>query len=190
MLPLQITAEGHFSQLLQASDAGLRRALQTSSIVYHNHSYATRPVTYATLAKLWSFFAIVSVSKDLQGKFFVSSIEAKNYPIFGVMWHPEKPQFEWTSYGDDVHEPAAIEAAQHFANFFISQARLNSQSFPDEVAFEAYSVYNLAPIYTKQLYEQALRLRLVSERVRGVRCGPMSRPIYSLKGLQISTGKG
>jgi gamma-glutamyl hydrolase len=154
MLPLQITAEGHFSQLLQASDAGLRRALQTSSLAYHNHSYATRPVTYALFAKLRGFFNVVSVSKDLQGEFFVSAIEAKNYPIFGVMWHPEKPQFEWTSYGDDVHEPAAIEAAQYFANFFISQARLNTQSFSDELAFEAYSVYNLAPVYTKLLYEQ------------------------------------
>ena len=36
------------------------------------------------------FWDILSVNKDVNGLEFVSTIEAKNYPIFGTQFHPEK----------------------------------------------------------------------------------------------------
>ena len=41
------------------------------------------------------FWDILSVNKDVNGLEFVSTIEAKNYPIFGTQFHPEKNAYEW-----------------------------------------------------------------------------------------------
>ena len=42
-----------------------------------------------------TFWDILSVNKDVNGLEFVSTIEAKNYPIFGTQFHPEKNAYEW-----------------------------------------------------------------------------------------------
>ena len=54
------------------------------------------PQTYASNERLASFFDILSTNRDRKGKQFVSTIEAKGHDIYGVQWHPERPQFEWT----------------------------------------------------------------------------------------------
>lgn len=148
MLTTYLTAEGHFSQMIEASDSQLRSSLQTFNLVYHNHEYGTRLTSYAAVEKLQQFFKVVSVSKDLQGEYFVSSIEGKTHPIFGVMWQPELPQFEWGLTGIGLNDHGAIVVAQYFANFFVSQARLNHQSFADEAAYQVFSPITIVPNIT------------------------------------------
>ena len=41
-------------------------------------------------SKLNEFFNITSIAEDTNKKMFVNCIEAKNYPIFAVQFHPEK----------------------------------------------------------------------------------------------------
>ena len=36
------------------------------------------------------FFKIVSTSKDRKNRKFVSTIEGRHYPFYGVQWHPER----------------------------------------------------------------------------------------------------
>ena len=41
---------------------------------------------------------------------FVSTIEGKSLPIYGVQWHPERPIFEWGADESGInHGPHAIE---------------------------------------------------------------------------------
>ena len=42
-----------------------------------------------------TFWDILSVNEDVNGLEFVSTMEAKNYPIFGTQFHPEKNAYEW-----------------------------------------------------------------------------------------------
>jgi imidazoleglycerol phosphate synthase glutamine amidotransferase subunit HisH len=42
------------------------------------------------------------------GTAFVASIEAKNYPIFGTQYHPEKPGELWTDGLGINHEYESI----------------------------------------------------------------------------------
>mmetsp|Transcript_631 Transcript_631/g.1135 ORF Transcript_631/g.1135 Transcript_631/m.1135 type:complete len:308 (-) Transcript_631:2370-3293(-) len=143
MLSTQLTSEGYFSQLFMASDAKLRSSLQADELVYHDHEYATRLTAYAENEQLRKFFRVVAISRDTAGEFFISAIEAKALPIFAVMWHPEKPQFVWSS--SISNSPGAVAAAQYFANFFVSQARMNNQTFPDEEALQVFSTNKLVP---------------------------------------------
>jgi len=63
-------------------------------------------------------------------------------PIYGVQWHPERPQFEWTVSLNLNHSPDAVEAMQYMAKFFVSEALLNNQSFADEEYLRKYSIYS------------------------------------------------
>ena len=93
------------------------------------------------------FWDILSVNKDVNGLEFVSTIEAKNYPIFGTQFHPEKNAYEWAPkypgiphtrlvklcYNSDDHEYSifseAIRVGRYFAEFFINLARQSSHKF-------------------------------------------------------------
>jgi len=54
------------------------------------HKNATSVDTFLDNQKLNAFFDITSVNFDGNGKWFVSSIEAKDYPIYAVQFHPER----------------------------------------------------------------------------------------------------
>eukprot|EP00439_Symbiodinium_sp_Y106_P069813 s4417_g12.t1 len=81
-------------------------------------------------------------------KEFASVIEgAAGLPWFGVQFHPEKNAFEHGLLPDGQpataakHGPDAIATTQFFANFFVQQARLSSQSFPSEAEEASRLIY-------------------------------------------------
>ncbi|KAH9084994.1 hypothetical protein Ae201684P_002226 [Aphanomyces euteiches] len=91
-------------------------------------------------ALLKSFYKKLATSEDKQGQTYVAAIEAFDYPIYGVQFHPEKNPYE---IGDDKtggsmnlvdHSYEAIVTSQAFAHFFIGEARRNNHSFanPEE----------------------------------------------------------
>ncbi|KAG9416002.1 hypothetical protein AC1031_000396 [Aphanomyces cochlioides] len=91
-------------------------------------------------ALLKSFYKKLATSEDKQGQTYVAAIEAFDYPIYGVQFHPEKIPYE---IGDDktggsmnlvVHSYEAIVTSQAFTHFFIGEARRNNHSFanPEE----------------------------------------------------------
>jgi hypothetical protein len=51
---------------------------------------------------------------------FISSVEHKEYPFYGVQFHPEKNAFEWKI--DSIpHSRDAILVEQFYGNFFVSE---------------------------------------------------------------------
>ena len=73
-------------------------------------------------------------------------IEAKDYPFYGVQYHPEKGSFEWKSHLNINHSPGAIEADRYFVYFFLSETRKNKNHFPDTKSERKEFIYNYYPI--------------------------------------------
>lgn len=48
---------------------------------------------------------------------------AKQYPIYGVQFHPEKNGFEWTPNDVIPHSEHAVMIMQNFANFFVQEGK-------------------------------------------------------------------
>ena len=48
------------------------------------------PTKFKKSKLLNSMYDIISWNYDRNGKKFVSTIEAKNFPFYGVQWHPER----------------------------------------------------------------------------------------------------
>jgi gamma-glutamyl hydrolase len=104
-----------------------RNVLATQDVTFNIHSDAILPESFEKYPALNESFAITSTNYDRDGHLFVSSMEARDFPFYGVQWHPERNNF-----GCDVnasHTPEAIDVSYSMAKFFVSEARKNGHTF-------------------------------------------------------------
>ncbi|KAH9518521.1 hypothetical protein Btru_017043 [Bulinus truncatus] len=80
-------------------------------------------------SQLSKFFTKLSTNSDRQGTEFISSVEAKSYPIYGVQWHPEKNSFNWNPNYVINHDANAVKIGQYMADFFVNESRKNQHKF-------------------------------------------------------------
>jgi gamma-glutamyl hydrolase len=57
---------------------------------FHNFNYAILPEHYLKHPKLAEFYDVLALTTDRNGVAIVSVIEAKRYPFYGVLFHPER----------------------------------------------------------------------------------------------------
>lgn len=57
-------------------------------LLYHAHDWVIKTDTYKERKQLTDFFNILATD-ELNGEEFVVAVEAKDYPVSGVMFHPE-----------------------------------------------------------------------------------------------------
>ena len=141
---------------------------------YHSGGVAAEafgPAGKGAFPRLQQMFTPLSLSTDLGGRAFVSSMEGTTLPFYGVQFHPEKVLYErgvrvagggggsWP-YEAINHGADAVEASQYMANFFVGEARKSRHCFPDPGAAMAASIYTHAPsaynasspMYTRRYY--------------------------------------
>lgn len=89
-LPLNLTAAAPTSRLFAALPAAAVDTLARRAVTLNNHMLGVAPDAFEK--RLSAFFALLSTNEDRAGATFVSTMEARGYPIFGSQWHPEKNQ--------------------------------------------------------------------------------------------------
>ena len=78
-----------------------------------------------TVSDLDKFYKPLATSIDDGGLEFIATIEAINYPFWGLQFHPEKNVYEWGANITSVpHWPSAVRAGLYFADFFVNQGDL------------------------------------------------------------------
>jgi gamma-glutamyl hydrolase len=122
-----------------------RTTVATTNITMNNHHMGIEPNHFMNNENLTNMFHITSTNYDRNGRPFVSTIEAKDYPIYGTQYHPEKNNFEFGLmhhvggsstgnspsvgyYSDEPYESInhsieAVELSMTLALFFIGQVR-------------------------------------------------------------------
>lgn len=68
--------------------------MRTENVTYNYHRWCVTNETFEEQG-LDKLFSVVAQSKDSQDRDYISIVESKEYPIYGVQFHPEKPQFEF-----------------------------------------------------------------------------------------------
>lgn len=132
-LALNLTEEGKASRIY--ADEAAQRILATQPVTMNVHQVGLAPAEYAQNEALKSVFKVLSTNVDRQGREFVSSIEGRDAPIYGVQYHPEKNIFEWGTFADGTpyeviqHTPEAVQITQSIANFYVSEARKNGNVY-------------------------------------------------------------
>ena len=87
---LHLTPEGKRSRIIRYLDASTIKKIQKKSCTLNNHKMGITPTKFKQHKNLDNFYKIVSWSPDRKGKKFVSTIEGRYYPFYGVQWHPER----------------------------------------------------------------------------------------------------
>jgi len=137
------------SKLFGSAPSDIVDILATQNVTMNNHHYGIFTEHFQSTTSLSSFFRLISTNKDRQGVEFVSTIESFDYPIFGSQWHPEKNGFEWGKTNGIPneainHSPPSIAIAQYTADFFVQQARQNTQAYSNAAAEDAALIENYA----------------------------------------------
>lgn len=158
-LPLNFSKDYKNSRMFGNLPDDVKNYLIKNNVTANFHSYGVTSETYNGNSKLKSFFKVLSTNVASNGKEFLSSVEAYKYPIYGIQWHPEKSNFLWNmNYQGIAHDFSSIRVSQHFANFFISEARKSQHKFPS-IEIEAKTLINNYPVvYTadstfEEIYE-------------------------------------
>ena len=80
----------YMSRIYSRMPERTRSNLSHEKSMYFNHKYSIDYKKFMESDFLKEFFEVLSLSQDREGKEFVSSVEAKEYPFYGMQFHPEK----------------------------------------------------------------------------------------------------
>lgn len=155
LLPCDLTPEGKRSRMLNSSglpalDETIKSTLQTP-ITPNFHSNAVFPQSFQSGSPLGDVYDLIATSQKDNGPAFVSIIEGKTLPIYGLQWHPSLQVFEWSpKLSCLTHTPEAVLVMQYLANFLASELRKNNNQF-DPKEFENIKFSKLPVVYAENL---------------------------------------
>lgn len=155
-LPLNFTADAYVSRMFQSFPSDLMRAVAEEPVTGNFHHYGITVKTFEENEKLNSFFTVLSTNIAENGAHFISTFEARKYPIYGVQWHPEVSRFMWDRKKNFPHSYHAVQLSTLLAQFFVNEGRRSSHGFEDPQEEDASLIYNYAPVYAANFtsYEQ------------------------------------
>eukprot|EP00127_Corallochytrium_limacisporum_P007405 Clim_evm8s251 gene=Clim_evmTU8s251 len=150
-LPLNFVGDPRNSRLFENAPASVIETLAFHNSTNNNHEFGVLVKDFNRYTALHEFWNLVSTSSDRDGAEFISTIEAKDYPVWAVQWHPEKPQFEWKPWGQINHDTDTVAAMQYMTNFFIGEARKNKNHFDSVQQLDKFLIYNYIPTFGGQV---------------------------------------
>ncbi|XP_067888007.1 gamma-glutamyl hydrolase-like [Heterodontus francisci] len=155
-LPLKFTQDAMDSRMFKNFPRDLMQALAVEPLTANFHYWSISVKNFTRNTKLRNFYKILTTNMDNKKLVFVSTMEARNYPIYGVQWHPEKSAFEWTKKKNIPHSLDAVEVSWYLAEFFVNEARKNWHHFSDETEEANALIYKYPQVYTANIsvYEQ------------------------------------
>uniref|UniRef100_A0A915IU75 folate gamma-glutamyl hydrolase n=1 Tax=Romanomermis culicivorax TaxID=13658 RepID=A0A915IU75_ROMCU len=133
------------SRLVRSLPEDLRQAITEDFISPHLHAYCltVRDFFEHGIEKQYKLLATKTDSQNLE---YAVIIEARKYPIYGLMSHQEKAVYQWDERRNFDHSPKAVRLAQAFMNFFVDECRKNGRCFENEdVDPKKYLIQNFRP---------------------------------------------
>ena len=158
-LPLKFTSYSKrsrlFSNLNHKDQQHLLRYLSRHNASENYHHYGLSMDDYYNTEALSDFYEVISTSLDRQDRVFVESFEAKDYPFYGVQYHPEKSLFEWSTNEDTDHTESTISAMQYHGRFFVKEATKSNHSYASVEEEIDSLVFNYQALFDYKKYGYA-----------------------------------
>mmetsp|Transcript_8004 Transcript_8004/g.9079 ORF Transcript_8004/g.9079 Transcript_8004/m.9079 type:complete len:179 (-) Transcript_8004:31-567(-) len=129
----------------------LENNIKNMNLTFNAHVRGISPKKFEKHSELKASYNILSVSYDRKGVEYISSYEHKKYPFFGSQFHPEKNSFIWKTDLNVPHSQEAIELGQYISNFFVTQAKMNTNHFADDKTERSLLVENYKTVFTDTL---------------------------------------
>ncbi|XP_056633475.1 gamma-glutamyl hydrolase-like [Diorhabda sublineata] len=139
--PLEMTKDFKNSSLFENIPERIYQILTTQNVTFNFHSFCLTEEVLKTYGLL-SEWHILSTNTDEKGLKYISTMENRKYPIYGVQYHPEKHGFEFAPHYNFPHTADSIAMMQYFGNFFVNEARKNNNTFPSDKIKLNSMIYN------------------------------------------------
>ncbi|XP_014472570.1 PREDICTED: chitobiosyldiphosphodolichol beta-mannosyltransferase-like [Dinoponera quadriceps] len=146
-LALEFKPDFNKSNLFQYAPSDVVEILKLERVTANFHMFCVTEEGLRSV-NLTDEFRVMSLNHDKMGQKFISTLEHKNYPFYGIQFHPEKNLYEWKTSKNIPHGADAIRVAQYFADFFINEARRNTHRFSSPQEEEQSLMYNYPVTYT------------------------------------------
>ncbi|XP_004463965.1 gamma-glutamyl hydrolase [Dasypus novemcinctus] len=146
-LALNFTSAIMHSRMFRNFPGDLLLALAVEPLTANFHMWSLSLTNFTANENLKTFFNILSTN-TVNNIEFISTMEAYEYPIYGVQWHPEKAPYEWERKKGISHSPNAVKTAFYLADFFVGEARKNNHHFDSQEEEKKALIYQFRPIYT------------------------------------------
>jgi gamma-glutamyl hydrolase len=144
---VNILAAGKESRMFKGMDDEISAFMRQERSVFYNHRFGFNMSLLEENKALDAFFTITAKGADDKGKEFVAAMEAKEYPIFTVQYHPERVLSEWKNKTVFSHPEEAVEAILHQGNFFVNEAKKNQNSFSNEKVKKVFALESHEHVY-------------------------------------------
>ncbi|XP_029366375.1 gamma-glutamyl hydrolase [Echeneis naucrates] len=155
-MPLNLTADAYSSRMFQGFSDDFMKILTQEPLTGNFHHYGLTVETFQENEKLQDFFTVLSTNVAENRARFVSTIEAKIYPFYGVQWHPEVNRFQWRRKLNFPHSFHAVQLSTLLADFFVNEGRKSLHHFDDAEEEASSLIYSYTPVYAGNFtaYEQ------------------------------------
>lgn len=155
--PLNFTTEVQSSRMFTDFPPNLLKALSQEPLTANFHHFGVTKEAFMGNEKLNGFFSILSTNVAENGPVFVSTIEGRKYPVYGVQWHPEVNRFQWDPHYNFPHSSNAVRVSSLLAEFFVNEGRRSLHHFSDTAEENRALIYNYNPVYVANVsaYEQS-----------------------------------
>jgi gamma-glutamyl hydrolase len=105
---IHVTPEGKKSKMMKGFSKRYLHQLEHSPSTLQYHEYGISPSIFLSNPGLRQWFHVLATAIDDKGKEFVTAVEGKHYPLYGVQSHPERQK-----------------NSAPFLTFFLSELRQN-----------------------------------------------------------------
>ncbi|XP_034548050.1 gamma-glutamyl hydrolase [Notolabrus celidotus] len=155
-MPLNLTTEAGSSRMFAGLSDELMKALTQEPLTGNFHHFGITVETFQENEKLKNFFSVLSTNVAENGAVFISTVEGKRYPFYGVQWHPEVNRFQWDRTLNFPHSPHAVQLSAQLSEFFVQEGRRSLHRFDNPEEEASSLIYNYTPVYAANFtgYEQ------------------------------------
>lgn len=146
-LSLNLTQDFAQSRMFQHAPQSVIDILDQKPVAANFHHFCITPENF-TAVGLDETWRIIATNVDKSGLEFISAFEHKQYPYYGVQFHPEKNLYEWHKSSTIVHTVDAVKTSQYFAEFFVQETRRSTNLFKTEGEANRFLIYNWPAQFT------------------------------------------
>lgn len=159
-LPLEFKRGSFNSRLFGRAPTDIIGILTKENITANFHRYCLTKQNMTEL-KLYDDWRFLTTNEDSNGLEFISTLEHRRYPIYGLQFHPEKNIYEWRKEKHHPHSAEGIRVSQYFGNFFVNEARKSGHKFPESEE-QKHLIYKYPVKYTANytVFEQCYEFPL------------------------------
>lgn len=147
--PLYITNDGMQSRMFQTVTEKDAQFMAENGTLFVNLRFAYNVSSLDKYKNLLNSLTLTGIARDSNGRFFAAAVEAKDWPLYMTMFHPERVLWE-QKVGDFTHAPEMMHFVQGLAKFYVSEAQKgikgsDSKGVLDKWYFSRYESIEVEP---------------------------------------------